>query len=592
MMAVGNVVGMFFETAGRQGSSPCIHYKYEGEWKTLDWYQIADLVRQYARGFAAIGVKEGAPVGIFASTRMEWTLVDLAVLMIGGVVVPIYPNLPEEHVAFILKDSGAETVVVENDVMLERLKKAAGGTGNFKHVIQMEGGAEHADTMSLTSVIERCHECSEEEVDGRMRAVGPDKPASYVYTSGTTGVQKGAVISHGNILAEMVGTHRIFHFSPEEVCLVCLPLAHVLGRMTQFYLLTKGCQSAYAESLDKLAENYAEVRPHFVVGVPRMLEKAYERLHTMVLSQSPLKQKIFGWTERVAAEVAQRLESKRRLGAGLALKRWIAGKLVFGKLIGRLGGRLYCFIVGGASMNRDVAKFFTGAGVRVIEGYGLTETFAAIAANRYDDFQFGTVGKPLHGVDIKLAEDGEVLVRGPLVFKGYLNRPDATDQAFEGEWFRTGDVGELSSKGFLRITDRKKDIIVTAGGKNVAPQRIEGVMMESPYISNVMVIGDKRRFLVALVTLNIEAVKDFALKEGIMYSTPHELLENPRVKALMDDVIAEKNRKLARFETIKRFAILPEEFSTESGEITPTLKIRRRHVTEKYGEIVESLYRD
>lgn len=591
-MVVKNVVSMFFETAKKHGSNPCIHYKHEGEWKTLSWHEVADLVRQYARGFVSLGVKEGTTVGIYASTRMEWTLMDMAVLMIGGIVVPVYPNLPEEQISFILKDSGARIVVVENDAMLRRLKKAAGENAHYEHIILMEDGAEHNGVMTMRSLAERCRECPEGTIDEKMQTITLDQPASFIYTSGTTGVQKGAIVTHENILAETVGTHKIFDFRSHEVCLVCLPLAHVLGRMTQFYLLTKGCQSAYAESLNKLAENYREVRPHFVVGVPRMLEKAYERIHTVVLDQSPLKQKIFGWAEGVAAEVAQRLERKQSIGGGLAFKRGLAKKLVFSKLLNRLGGRLYCFVVGGASMNKDVAKFFTGAGVRVIEGYGLTETFAAIAANRYDDFQFGSVGKPLYGVDIKLAEDGEVLVRGPNVFKGYLNRPDATDEAFEGEWFRTGDIGELSNEGFLRITDRKKDIIVTAGGKNVAPQRIEGVMMESPYISNVMVLGDKRRYLAALVTLNIDAVKDFARQEGIMFSTPHELAQNPRVKILIDGVIAEKNRKLARFETIKRFAILPDEFTTESGEITPTLKIRRRHVTEKYCEIVESLYRD
>lgn len=588
-----NILSWFFHTARERGLNPCFHYKRGVEWKTLNWDEVVLLVHQYAQGLNALGVKEGTPVALMSSTRMEWTLLDLAILASGGITVPIYTNLPDDQVSFIVNDSAAEIAIVEDDATLIRLKESTqGGHAKYREIIQIDGGGQPKGTMALHTLTERGNQCPPERIDQLIDSIDLDRPASYVYTSGTTGIQKGAIITHGNILAEIVGATKIFLFEPEEVCLVCLPFAHVLGRMEQFYLLTKGCQSAYAESLDKLAKNYREVRPHFVVGVPRMLEKAMERVEATVETQPAFKKKIFYWAKRVGIQVAEARQRKRPIGGWLSIKHAIADKLVFKKLRDRMGGRLRSFICGGAPLAKDVAKFFTAAGVQVIEGYGLTETFAAMTANRDDDFHFGTVGKPLEGVEIKLAGDGEIMVRGPIVFKGYLNRPDATAEAFEDGWFKTGDIGEFSREGFLRITDRKKDIIVTAGGKNIAPQRIEGIMMESPYINQVMVYGDSRKYLTALVTLNYDAIKDYAKQEGIAYTNVRDLADNPTVRDLIDNIIKEKNRKLARFETIKRFAILRHEFTTETGEITPTLKVRRKFVTQKYSELLENMYVD
>ncbi len=582
-----NIVAAFFETANVRGEGPCFHYKHEGTWKTLSWTQVADLVLQYARGLVALGVTENTPVAILSSTRMEWTLMDLAVMAAGGICVPIYANLPQEHIEYIIRDSGSTIIAVENDALIEKIRDHE----TIKTIIQFEGGS-YEETMTLRALVEQGHDCPPKRIYDSIGRLTPDRIASYVYTSGTTGVQKGVVLTHGNIVGELSAVMKHIDFKPHEVCLVCLPQAHVLGRLTEFYLLAKGCQSAFAESLDKLAENYREVRPHFVVGVPRMLEKAMERIEAMMAQQPRLKRTIFAWAKRVGFEVADRLERKQSVTGRLAIRYAIAKKLVFSKLLARMGGRLRCFVSGGAPLAIDVAKFFTAAGVTILEGYGLTETFAAITANGFDDFQFGTVGKPLDGVEIKLADDGEVVVRGPMVFKEYLHKPEATVEAFEDGWFKTGDIGEFSKEGFLRITDRKKDIIITAGGKNVAPQRIESIMTENPYISHLMVFGDRRKYLTALITLNYEAIATFAQEEGIMYAEQRELAENPRVRELIARVIEEKNRRLARFETIKRFAILPDEFSTETGEITPTLKIRRKHVIKKYHDILENLYRE
>lgn len=587
-----NIISAFFKKAEERNGEICFHYKYTGVWKTLNWDEVADLVHQYARGLTMLGVGRGTPVALLSSTRMEWTLLDFAILTAGGICVPVYPNLPQEHIDFILKDSGCRTVIVENDELHRRLRESIRSCFECDHIIMMQGTATSEDVMSLRALIECGHACPVERVDHAWKETNAEDPASYIYTSGTTGVQKGAVLTHGNLISEIDAAMKIFQFEPHEVCLVCLPQAHVLGRLAEFYLMLKGCQSAFAESFDKLAENYREVRPHFVVGVPRMLEKAYERVHALVKRQPFRLQRLFNWAKETGIHVAELKEQRKNIGVWVGFKYFVAKCLVFRKLKARLGGRLYCFVSGGAPLNKEVAAFFSAAGIQVLEGYGLTETFAAIAVNRFEDYRFGTVGKPLDGVEMKLDNDGEIMVRGPMVFKGYLNRPEATAEALQDGWFRTGDIGEFTGDGFLRITDRKKDIIITAGGKNIAPQRIEGIMAESPYINHVMVCGDKRKFLTALVTLNFEEVGRFAQREGIMYSDTRELAQNPVIHALIDRVIAEKNQSLASFETIKRFAVLPDDFSPETGEITPTMKIRRRHVLEKYRNIVESLYRD
>jgi long-chain acyl-CoA synthetase len=587
-----NVVSLFFDKARELKTAPCFHYKEGGEWKILNWTEVADLIHRYARGLMALGVTNGTSVALFSSTRMEWTLMDMAILATGGVSVPVYANLPQEHIDFILKDSGTKIAVVENDDLYAHLERNMKSGQTYDHIIQIQGGEHREGVTGLKSLLELGDGFPVHRVDQEIGNIKTDQTASYIYTSGTTGVQKGAIVSHGNLVGELDAIWADIRFTPEDVCLVCLPQAHVMGRMAEFYLLVKGCQSAFAESLDKLAENYREARPHFVVGVPRMLEKAFERIEAMISQQPRNKQKIFQWAKRTGARVAELKEKKQGLGLWLGFQYAIAKRLVFNKLLQRMGGRLYCFVSGGAPLNKEVAKFFAGAGVQVLEGYGLTETFAAVAANRFGDYQFGTVGRPLEGVEMKLDDDGEILVRGPMVFKGYLNRPDATEEAFDGDWYKTGDIGEFTPEGFLRITDRKKDIIVTAGGKNIAPQRIEGIMAESPYINQVMVHGDRKKFLTALITLNYDAVQDYAKQSGITYADAKELAGDPSVRDLIEKEIENRNRNLARFETIKRFAIVPEEFSIDNGEITPTLKIRRRFVTQKYKEVLEAMYRE
>lgn len=588
-----NIVSWFFETARKYSNRTCFLYKHGSIWKSLSWEEVLDLVHQYSRGLMTLGVREGTPVALLAGTRMEWTLLDLAILAAGGITVPIYANLPDDQISFIIKDSKTKIAIVENEQMLEKLLNGnQARVEDYNSMIIIEGCTRHDNTFDLTALIEKGQECKASKVDEIVANIDPNSPASYIYTSGTTGLQKGAIITHGNILAENIANFEMFDFGPDEVCLVFLPFAHVLGRAQQFFLLTKGCVSAYAEGVDKIADNYLEIKPHFVVGVPRMLEKVVERVEAIVAHQPRYQQVIFNWAKKVGEEVAGKIQRRFPIDKKLAFKYFFAKKLIFNKLHQKLGGRMLYFMSGGAPLDKSVAKFFLAAGIQVLEGYGLTETFAAVTANRLNDFHFGTVGKPIKGVDIRLADDGEILVRGPMVFQGYLNDPQATAITFEGEWLKTGDIGEFSKEGFLRIVDRKKDIIITAGGKNIAPQRIETLLTQSPFINHAMVYGDKKKYLTALLTLNDSEIKKFAQREGILYSSFEALAEHPTVKKLIEGVIAEKNKHLARFETIKRFKILAEDFSTETGEITPTLKIRRKFVIGKYQEELDLLYRD
>jgi len=573
-----NIVQVFFETAKRQGDRCCYQYKKDGRWQALTWNEAASLVCKIAAGLESKGVKSGDKVAIFSSTRLEWSIADMAIMACGAITVPIYPTLPKERIEHILKDAGIRLIFLESGKLQNTIETIAAHISHPIEIIQIDSPLmDNADPSHIKK---------------RAASIKGDDIASIIYTSGTTGVPKGAVLTHGNMMAEADGASRIFKFRPDEVGFMCLPLAHVLGRLMQFHHLTGGYQVAFMESVEKFAENCRDVRPHFIVGVPRMIEKMHERLVRHVEGASKARRRIFDWAIKIGKEAGGLRQKHRRLPLILRLKHFIASILVFRKINRQLGGRLRLFISGGAPLGGDYAKFFQTIGLLVLEGYGLTETFAAATVNRPDDYHFGTVGKPLPGVEIKLAPDGEVLLRGPTVFREYLNMPDETRAAKTADgWFRTGDIGELSRDGFLRITDRKKDIIVTAGGENVAPQMIESLLMESRFINYCMVYGDKKKYLTALITLDPESIREFASKTGIN-SDFKSLAYHPQIKDLIASVIKEKNLKLARHETIKKFAILDHDFSVEAGELTPTMKVRRKFTAQKYKEILESLYRD
>lgn len=564
------IVHAFFASVDALGHRTAILHKAGGSWKSLRWKEFGERVTSIARGLVASGVKPGDRVGIFFQTRYEWTLIDLAILAAGGVTVPIYPTLNKEQVSFMVSQSGMRILFIDKETRHRlpnmqgvEIFSCDGSEGNVRGIEHIEERAERDDSSTSQDV---------------WKNLSLGDPATIVYTSGTTGQQKGVVLSHANVMAEVTAVNSLFSFAPDDIGFVILPLPHVLGRAQQYYQLAAGLTNAYAESITTIADDLKAVRPHFTVGVPRMLEKIYERIFETVAASSPFKQSLFRWACDIALHRVEFVRRRRSVPFKTRLLFPVADFLVCRKIRQRLGGRLRIFVSGGAPLRKDIAKFLSAMGVLILEGYGLTETFAAVIVNRPDDYNFGTIGKPLPGVHVRLADDGELLLKGPMVFQEYFLQPNETKAAFDKEgWFRSGDIGEYSKEGFLRITDRKKDIIVTAAGKKVAPQPIERMLSESPYVDMAMVYGDRHKYLVALITVNASMVSTMPP------SRVHEIIEK-EVEAV--------NKRLSSFETIKKFSILPGSFTIEGGELTPTLKIRRKEASQKYAAVLEKMYQE
>ncbi len=587
-----NVIAAFLETAGRRGSNPCVRFKEAGAWQTLNWTQMAQSILGQAASLKKIGLKRGERVVLFAQTCLGWTQADCAILAAGGVTVPIYPSLNAEGVAHILKDSEPSMAIVEDEGLLRTYQGAVASDPALSSIplFTLKPIAEYRTMLDLEQEATDDDRC---QIESFLHGISSEEIATIVYTSGTTGRLKGVVLSHGNLQAEIRADQEVFRFATTDVGLLCLPLAHVLGRMMQFYQLIQGCEAVFAESIAKLAENYVETRPHFVCAVPRMLEKIYENVGIYRQGLATPFRQLVTWSLAIGRKRSQLLQKHRPVGTWLALRWRLADLLFFRRLRRRLGGRLHTFICGGAYLPQEIAEFFHAVGILVQEGYGLTETFAAATVNSPDDYHFGTVGKPLPGVELTISKEGELLIRGPTVFREYLGLPEETRTAFtEDGWFRTGDLGEYSRDGFIRITGRCKDIIITAGGKNVAPQPIERVMSASPLIDHFLLCGEGRRFISALITLNEEGVRSILRERGIPLRDKEPLSQHPEVQRLVEEVVQRGNEGLSAYETVKRFIILDEPFTIEGGELTPSMKVRRKAICEKYSEALEGLYQE
>ena len=586
---------LFRENVKKFGNRPCFQFKKEGCWQTLSWNQVEEGVRQISLGLKTLGVKKGDSVAIFSSTRVEWTLCDLAILSLGAVTVPVYQSNTADQVAYILDNSSTQFVFVENDSLFEKVKSELTKLPRLEKIILISGKSTHPKLLALASLQAQ----GKKDLEGiknwekNFEGIDPSETATLVYTSGTTGPPKGVILTHRNFLDEAEACQKLFDISEKETGIIFLPLAHILAREMQFFQIKVGYVQVYAENIDKLVENMGEVRPHFFASVPRIFEKVHERVLQQVESGSPLKKAIFSWAFAIGREISQRKQSHQSVGFLLTLQGKLAFQLVFKKLKQRLGGRLRYAVSGGAPLSKEISEFFHAADILILEGYGLTETTGAINCNTLNHFRFGTVGKPIDGAEEKIAPDGEILVRGSVIFKGYFKDEEATRQVLSPDgWFKTGDIGEIDAEGFLKITDRKKDIIVTAGGKNIAPQNIESMLKTVPFISQVMVHGDKRKYLSALVTLHRDSIESLAQSEGISFTNYPELIQNPKIFSLVKKAIDEKNKSLASFESVKKFAILENDFTQETGELTPTLKVKRKFVTEKYKGVLDQLYQE
>ena len=563
------------------------------EWVDITWAEFEKQAAKVAAALAELGVEKGDRVAILANSRTEWAIIDVANLTAGFVTVPVYQsNLPHE-VAYILDHAQAKVVFVEDREQLGKVLEVRGELPGLEHAILIDGKVKTPDfTLGWEHLIDRGEARLEREPDllkTLCGAVEPDDMATIVYTSGTTGPPKGAVLTHKNLVFEAESLVAALPVDQTDETLLFLPLAHIFARVGFLGSLRLGYTVSFAESIERLLDNVAEVRPTFLFSVPRIYEKVYNAVLSGVIRGSRLKKQIFAFALAIGQAVSKRKQAGRWVPPWLALPFQAAELLVFNKLKRRFGGELRFFISGGAPLALEIAEFFHAAGMLVLEGYGLTENVAAACVNRMDKYRFGTVGPAIPNVDVRIADDGEVLLRGDNVFAGYHRNEKATAEAIVDGWFHTGDIGEVDDDGFLRITDRKKDLIVTSGGKNVAPQNIENLMKTAPIISQIMVHGDKRNYLTAILTIDEEEARSYAEHKEIEAEDWEELCEHPLIRSRVEREMAARNKGLASYETIKKFAIVAQEFEV-GEELTPSLKVKRKVVTEKYQELLDGMY--
>ncbi|MBI4209476.1 MAG: long-chain fatty acid--CoA ligase [Deltaproteobacteria bacterium] len=593
----GSIPGMFWKQVEKSPKKPAFKYKKGDGWTDVTWEEAGKIVKEMASGLLELGLKPGEKVAILSATRYEWILVDMAILSCGGVSIPIYPSNTPEQAAYVIQDSESRFAFVENKDQLEKIVSTKNQLPDLEKVIVIVPNG--ATLLNWVITLRQLQEKgaaqiskNSSEMHARTQSIDPQQEATYVYTSGTTGPPKGVVQTHLNHIAMATNLSKSVPIHKEDIQLIFLPLAHSFARALEFHHIYGGYQLAFAESIEKVVQNLQEVRPHMMGSVPRIFEKAHTAILSKISAGSPLKKAIFNWAYAVGKEVSECRQNKKVPSILTQIKHILAHKLVFSKIHQTFGGRIRFFISGGAPLSKEIALFFHALGMQILEGYGLTETCPATHVNRLDNYKFGTVGPAIPEVEVKIASDGEILVKGPNIAKGYFKKLEATREAWDPDgWFHTGDIGEIDKDGFLKITDRKKDLIVTAGGKNVAPQNIENLLKTDPYISQVMVYGDRKPYLTALITLDEAQVKKFAHDKGIQNGKDfEELAKHPEVLRLVEGIVQNKNKELASYESIKKFKILPADFTQETGELTPTLKVKRKVVSEKYKDLIERMY--
>ena len=561
-------------------------YKQNGRWTRWSWAECGTHFKRVARGLKRGELQQGERCAILMRTRMEWITVDFGILLAGGATTTIYPSSTAEECAFILRDSRAKVCFVEDEEQLRKIMAIWDELPDLGKVVLLEGESNDPRVLSWSTFQGNESVGSDDYWQQEIAALGFEDLACLIYTSGTTGVPKGVVLTHGSFLEISKRVEVLVELGDDEMQLLFLPLAHVFGKVCELIALYLCVPTAVDGDITQIVENLRDVKPTVMAAVPRVFEKFYNTVVQRAQGAGPLKYKVFQWAVRVGRQTSVCIEQGEKISFALGVRRRIADRLVFSKIREVFGNRLHICLSGGAPLSEDLARFFHAAGILVLEGYGLTETAAVATVNRMESYRFGTVGRPLPGVEIKIAEDGEVMILTPSIMQGYFNRPDATAEAIRDGWFYSGDIGTLDSDGYLRITDRKKNLIVTSGGKNIAPQKLENKMkVSSSLISQVLVHGDKRNYCVALITLDEEAL--VAMRDG------HESPLNgksERVITQVEESIRKVNKELPRHETIKKYILLEEDFSVERGELTPSLKLKRRVIEKRYQERLDALY--
>ncbi len=588
------VAQMYRGRVSRDGGQEMFRIRENGGWSATTWGGFADEVDALTVGLADLGFVHGASGAILGECCPGWCLADLAIVQLGGQSVGIYPNLLDDQIEYILNDCKASVAFVQGEADTARILPMLDRVESLKHLVVWDYEPEGAPGLhTVDSLAERGRSllgASPDLVDERVGAITKDDVALIVYTSGTTGQPKGVPLTHDNVLASLrAGDLLVEEITPEDITLSFLPMAHVAEHVPGFYgRINIGLRTAYCRSYETVLDDLQEIRPTWFGAVPRIFEKMYGRIHEEVAKANPRRQAIFAWAKGLAQRNGRALTGGPPLSSLDRLMLPLADRLIYKKIRAVFGGRVRGFVTGSAPINLEILEFFTGVGMRIIEVYGMSEATAISFANTVDEIRLGTVGKALPGVEYKLAEDGEILLRGPTVFKGYLNLPEVNEAAFDSEgYLRTGDIGVVDAEGWLRITDRKKNLLKTAGGKYVAPARLEAFIKEEPLVGQVYVHGDREKYVVALITLDERETPRVAEELGV---TETELPKHPHVVAKIERAVERANERLARFEQIKSHALLSEDFSIEAGTLTPTLKIRRNVVAENFAETIASLY--
>ena len=595
-MNKGTLNQLFFTTVDRHAGLPAaFRSKVGGAWVAITHRETLERVQAISLGLRELGIQPGDKVSLVSENRPEWALADYACLTARATDVPIYPTLTAKQTEYILRDSESAAVFCSTAAQVDKVLEVKDALPVLKHIIAFDGGAAagRPQVTSLAALEAQGRAAASKHPNWKAEALAaqPDDLATLIYTSGTTGEPKGVMLTHHNIWSNVQAVLQMIPIGHGDECLSMLPLSHSYERMVDYTLFQAGVIINYAESFDTVAANLGEVKPTVVLSVPRLYEKVYARVLENALSGSGIKRAIFFWAKRAGEQWATLAIAGLPIPGGLAFKKKVADKLVFSKLQARTGGRIRFFVSGAAPLSADIAKFFYSAGLPVIEGYGLTESAPVLTLNPLDRIKLGTVGRAIPGVELKIASDGEILARGPNIMRGYYKQPEATREVLDADgWLLTGDIGEIDSDGYLKITDRKKELLKTAGGKYIAPQPIEGMVKRNKFVANAVLYGDRRKYPIILIVPNFDNLERWARERNLSYGSRAELIKLADVQAKVEREVMSMLKELAKFETPKKVLLLENDFTIESGELTPTLKVKRRVVEKRYKDAIDAAY--
>jgi long-chain acyl-CoA synthetase len=593
-METNNLASMLRASAREHADQTAMRYEVDGEWQTVTYRELDDKIRAVGSALLELGIRPGDKIGIFSPNRPEWTIADFAALSVGAVSVAIYATHTASDAEYLARDADLRLVFVGEQEQYDKVRSFIDGLDQLETIIVFDEdvAVEGADTVLFDDFVERGRASeSQTEIDARLEEIDGDDVATLIYTSGTTGPPKGVMLTHANFFHQFEAVDDRFVVGPSDRSLCFLPLSHAYERTWSFYVFRCGAENNYVSEPKRVADYLSEVKPTVMVSVPLLYEKIYAAAHARIETASESRRQLFQWALKIGKRYHHKHYAGEAVGPVLTVEHAVADRLVLSKIRDIMGGPKNFLSAGGAPLSKEVEEFFFAAGLLVCQGYGLTETAPMVTCNAPGAFRFGTVGRPVRDVDVRIGDQGEILVRGPNVMKGYYNKPEATREAFVDGWLRTGDIGELDEDGYLRVTDRIKDLIITHGGENIAPQHIETVLKLDPYIDQVIAVGDERKFLTAIIVPEFHALTEYAREHDIPFETLTDLVHRPEIRDFYRAHIEQCSANLAPYERIKEFTLLDHELTQEDGEVTPTQKVKRKVIADRYADRIEEMYR-